>query len=109
MGYPVVRVGIKSETADEVVLECTQSWFLADGSEVTNDEKKTWTLPVVVASASHRETKVDLQSDETFTIAIKAKAGDWIKVNFGHPVPMRVLYSEDLLNRLSTGVRLEKE
>ncbi|EGD82277.1 puromycin-sensitive aminopeptidase-like protein [Salpingoeca rosetta] len=105
MGYPVVKVDIKSETADEVELTCTQSWFLADGSEAKPDEKKTWTLPVVAASASHRDAKVQLVSDETFTLKVPCKSGEWVKVNFGHPVPMRVIYSPDLLKRLSAGVK----
>lgn len=104
MGYPVVHASIKSSTDDAVELELSQSWFLADGSSVSTEEQKTWTLPILAASASHRDGNVELCSNSSFTFTVKCGKNDWIKLNYGHPVLMRVCYSPELLERLHTGI-----
>lgn len=106
MGFPIVKVLAEDWQDDKVILELEQSWFLADGSELPQDGKdKVWTIPILTATPAGVSTDMVLMREKTATITIPLKTkSDWVKINAGQEVPMRVLYSDEMLARLSKAV-----
>lgn len=104
MGFPLLKV-VKEEWADDkVVLELEQQWFLADGGALEGDEKnKTWTIPVLTATQEGAQADMTLMREKTATVTIPGKV-DWVKLNAGQEVPMRVLPSPELLKRYGSGI-----
>eukprot|EP00049_Salpingoeca_infusionum_P010151 m.171714 g.171714 ORF g.171714 m.171714 type:complete len:874 (+) comp14559_c0_seq1:346-2967(+) len=103
MGYPLLTVDIKESTAEATVLNVQQQWFLADGTGV-DDTEKSWTVPVAIGTKSGALAP-ELKSDRSFEVVV-ANAGpaDWVKLNFGHPVPCRVKYSSQMLQKLGAAI-----
>jgi len=106
MGFPLVKVVGEDWQEDKVVLTLEQSWFLTDGSEPPVDGKdKTWTIPIMSCTSAGTQQDLVLMREKTATITIPLTSkSDWVKLNAGQEVPMRVLYSEEMLKRLSTAV-----
>ncbi|CAJ1393326.1 unnamed protein product [Effrenium voratum] len=94
MGYPLVTV--KSCSGTEVELE--QTWFLADGSEVKKEEEKTWTIPIIFQDA-----KPVLMEGKTQKFSIPKS--DFLLINAGREVPVRVLYTDELYSKLATAIQ----
>lgn len=106
MGFPLVKVVKEDWQDDKVVLELEQSWFLADGSKIPEDGKnKVWSIPILVRTPAGIQADMVLmrESKATVTIPLKSK-DDWVKLNAGQEVPMRVQYTEEMLVRLSKAV-----
>ncbi|CAK9008253.1 unnamed protein product [Durusdinium trenchii] len=94
MGYPLVTV--KSFNGSEVELE--QSWFLADGSEVKKEEEKIWKIPIIC-----KGQKPVLMEAKTQKISVPKS--DFLLINAGRQVPMRVLYSDETYSQLATAIQ----
>mmetsp|Transcript_115080 Transcript_115080/g.245862 ORF Transcript_115080/g.245862 Transcript_115080/m.245862 type:complete len:882 (+) Transcript_115080:55-2700(+) len=104
MGFPLLKVTGFEMGADSATLTLEQCWFLADGSEVKPEEEKTWKIPIICISGAGT-TDMVLMSDKAMKITIAVKsADDFVKVNAGQHVPMRVLYTAEMQCRLATAV-----
>lgn len=112
MGCPLVSVKEATWGADKVTLAVEQSWFLADGSPIAPEDEKTWTVPVIHnGSAAAPGAPVSFITDKAQSLDIpfpSVSEGTWVKLNYGQGVPMRVLYTPDLLARLANGVRTKE-
>jgi len=97
MGFPLVTV--KSFTGSEMELE--QTWFLADGSEVKPEEEKVWKIPLIL-SYGGQKTKPTLMEGKTQKIA--TPKSDYVVINAGRDVPMRVLYTPEMYAKLGASI-----
>ncbi|VEU39903.1 unnamed protein product [Pseudo-nitzschia multistriata] len=106
MGFPLLKVIGEDWQDDNVVLTLEQSWFLTDGSEPPEDgNDKIWTIPIISCTSEGTQQDMVLMREKTATITIPLKSkSDWVKLNAGQEVPMRVHYSDEMLARLSTAV-----
>jgi len=106
MGFPLVKVTSEEWHENKVVLTLEQSWFLTDGSELPEDGKdKIWTIPILSCTSAGTQQDMVLMREKTATITIPLTSkSDWVKLNAGQEVPMRVHYSEEMLTRLSRAV-----
>jgi len=106
MGFPLVKVVKEDWQDDKVVLELEQSWFLGDGSDVPEDGKsKLWTIPILTVTSAGVQQDMILMREKSATITIPLTSkSDWVKLNAGQEVPMRVQYTEGMLARLSKAV-----
>lgn len=106
MGFPLVKIVKEDWQDDKVILELEQSWFLADGSDVPEDGKdKLWTIPILIATPAGVQSDMTLMREKhaTITVPLQSKS-DWVKLNAGQEVPMRVQYTDEMLARLSKAV-----
>jgi len=106
MGFPLVKVVDEDWQDDKVVLTLEQSWFLSDGSEPPEDGKdKLWTIPILSCTPSGTQQDMVLMREKTATVTIPIESKtDWVKLNAGQEVPMRVHYSDEMLTRLSKAI-----
>lgn len=106
MGFPVITVLDSQFTDTTATLKVKQSWFLGDGSELSEeDAKKKWTIPVR-AGSSKGATEFKLCGEPEFTVEVPLSGpDDWVKLNFSQSVPVRVVYNADMLKRIAAGVR----
>jgi puromycin-sensitive aminopeptidase len=106
MGFPLVRVIKEEWKGDEVTLELDQVWFLSDGSELTPEEaEKKWAVPIITCTTEGQQKDMMLMRDKTATLMVSLSAGGWVKLNAGQEVPMRVLYTPEMIDRLSQGIQ----
>lgn len=104
MGFPVVKVLSESWKDDKVTLELEQSWFLSDGSTLTPEEaQKKWTIPILTCTEDGTQEDMMILREKTATLTAPSKS--WVKLNAGQEVPMRVLYTPEMLHRLGEGVK----
>jgi puromycin-sensitive aminopeptidase len=110
MGFPLVKVVKEDWQDDKVVLELEQSWFLADGSECPESGKdKLWTIPILTKTSAGTQADMILMREKTASVTIPLTSkSDWVKLNAGQEVPMRVQYSEEMLKRLSKAVETQE-
>mmetsp|Transcript_27434 Transcript_27434/g.64303 ORF Transcript_27434/g.64303 Transcript_27434/m.64303 type:complete len:894 (-) Transcript_27434:208-2889(-) len=106
MGFPLVKVIAEDWQDDKVVLTLEQSWFLTDGSEPPGDGKdKLWTIPIISCTSEGTQEDMVLMREKTATITIPLKSNtDWVKLNAGQEVPMRVHYSDEMMTRLTKAI-----
>lgn len=110
MGYPMLRVVASRAVPGAVEIDVEQKWFLADGSE---GDDRLWTVPIRANSSAppaSASSDAPFFSEKAFTVRVPVHAwgpSDWITLNSGHTVPLRVCYSPDLLSRLQEAVRYE--
>lgn len=110
MGFPLVRVIGETWKDNEVTLELDQMWFLADGSELTEEESnKIWTIPIMTCTEEGTQDDMTFMREKTATITIPLSSKDgWVKLNAGQEVPMRVLPTPTMVDRLGEGIRNKK-
>ena len=110
MGFPLVRVIGETWKDNEVTLELDQMWFLADGSELTEEESnKIWTIPIMTCTEEGTQDDMTFMREKTATITIPLSSKDgWVKLNAGQEVPMRVLPTPAMVDRLGEGIRNKK-
>jgi len=94
MGYPLVTV--KSFNGSEVELE--QTWFLADGSEVKKEEEKIWKIPIICKGQAPVLMEAKTQK-------ISVPKSDFLLLNAGRDVPMRVLYNDEAYSQLAIAIQ----
>jgi len=91
---------------DGSTLKVVQSWFLADGSEVKPEEEKLWTIPFMchcgTGATCDAFAPPCLMTEATHTMEVPK--GDFIVINPGRHVPMRVLYTPDMYKTLAGAV-----
>jgi puromycin-sensitive aminopeptidase len=110
MGFPLLKVVKEDWQDDKVVLELEQSWFLADGSDIPADGKdKLWTIPILTCSSAGTQEDMVLMREKTATVTVPLQSkSDWVKLNAGQEVPMRVQYSDEMLARLAKAVETKE-
>ena len=108
MGFPLLIVeSIDSSVPGKMTFKLKQEWFLADGSLKKEEEEKLWTIPLISGTASSNKEGqfVSFMKEKTNSITIDVKSpNDWIKLNYNQESPFRVLYSDEMLNKLAEGV-----
>lgn len=106
MGFPLLKVVKEDWQDDKVVLDLEQSWFLADGSAIPDDgNDKLWTIPILMETLAGTQDDMVLMREKTASVTIPLKSkSDWVKLNAGQEVPMRVQYTDEMLSRLSKAV-----
>mmetsp|Transcript_71782 Transcript_71782/g.181103 ORF Transcript_71782/g.181103 Transcript_71782/m.181103 type:complete len:897 (+) Transcript_71782:97-2787(+) len=106
MGFPVLEVKSYSVSGTEAKLTVQQSWFLASGEEPP--EERTWSLPLFFKTGAGRSW-MKLMTGKTLDIeASLLDANDFLLINEGVRVPMRVAYTAEMRERLSNAVRQGK-
>jgi hypothetical protein len=75
-------------------------------------EEKVWSIPLIAGGsnvAAAASSGYSLMTTKDFELRIPTQqastATDWVKLNFGQAVPARVLYTPDMLQRLSAAVK----
>lgn len=105
MGFPLLTVEDEKWEDKSVTLTVKQSWFLSDGSELKQDEAKTWCIPIMTCTAAGIQSDMTWMREETAQVTIPLNAAsDWVKLNANQEVPMRVCYSKTMIDRLSGGI-----
>ncbi|GMH85541.1 hypothetical protein TL16_g10260, partial [Triparma laevis f. inornata] len=107
MGYPVIKVVSSSFEGKTAKIRLKQSWFLADGSEVSAEEAKLWCIPILTSTEAGTSDDISMMREDS--IEIKVPISDsgpnaWVKLNAEQQVPMRVAYDSDMLKRLTFGI-----
>eukprot|EP00406_Dinophysis_acuminata_P070763 CAMPEP_0179268524 /NCGR_PEP_ID=MMETSP0797-20121207/30486_1 /TAXON_ID=47934 /ORGANISM="Dinophysis acuminata, Strain DAEP01" /LENGTH=894 /DNA_ID=CAMNT_0020976811 /DNA_START=169 /DNA_END=2853 /DNA_ORIENTATION=+ len=109
MGFPMVEVKSCSIGASTATLTLEQTWFLSDGEAPPED--KTWSTPLFLGTSVSQGKPPTMMKEKTMTIEVPVgadAAAEFILINEGVRTPMRVLYTKDLLDRLSAAVRAGK-
>eukprot|EP00434_Breviolum_minutum_P008706 symbB.v1.2.007674.t1/scaffold475.1/size199048/15 len=106
-GFPVLIVNHSVEQGGKAGgLALQQRWFLADGSEEPDDEKKLWHIPLLPGPNSQKQPVMDtFEMFWEFQSKDSKDQGGWLKFNFGQVAPYRVLYDSSLLRPLATALR----
>jgi puromycin-sensitive aminopeptidase len=107
MGFPLLKVVEEDWASDKVTLVLEQSWFLADGSPLDEaGAAKQWTIPIMTCTADGTGPDITLMREKKATVMVRIKSGaEWVKLNAGQEVPMRVCHSAEMLQRLATGIQ----
>mmetsp|Transcript_22129 Transcript_22129/g.33663 ORF Transcript_22129/g.33663 Transcript_22129/m.33663 type:complete len:891 (+) Transcript_22129:120-2792(+) len=105
MGFPLLTVVGEKWEDDKVTLELEQSWFLSDGSK-SDDEDKKWCIPILTCTEDGTQNDMIFMREKkaTITVPLTSKNG-WVKLNAGQEVPMRVLPTSTMIERLAVAVR----
>ncbi len=116
MGYPLLMVSKIEKRGDIKVegeilgIDISQKWYLADNSTEVGDETAQWIVPLLIATSEHDKdyckspSNVKLMKEKNMTMALDACR--WVKLNARQWVPMRVQYSDELLNCLTNAIRM---
>jgi puromycin-sensitive aminopeptidase len=105
MGFPLVKVIGETWESDKVILELEQSWFLSDGSSVEGDDKK-WCIPILTCTDAGTQKDMIFMREKTAKVEIPLSSEKgWVKLNAGQEVPMRVLPSSTMVERLSEAIK----
>ena len=117
LGFPLLELlDVTKSASGALTCKVKQGWFLSDGSTVAIQDEKTWPIPVFAVcsggktdtteSAASKLTMVMVESN-TQTITLQGD-GDWIKLNAGQYVPMRVKYPDAMVPTLAAAVRAKQ-
>jgi len=93
-GYPLLTVAKDGNNAITV----SQQWYLNDGSVQDGDERIKWVVPIALGNATHETLPLHYLREKSGSFTLPA--GNWVKVNSGQHVPLRVKYSDELLKNL---------
>lgn len=107
MGFPLLCVVEEDWNSDQVSFKLEQSWFLADGSELTKEEsEKQWTIPIMTCTNDGLQKDMTLMREKSASISIPLVGETpWVKLNAGQEVPMRMLITEEMLRRLAPSIK----
>lgn len=106
MGFPLIKVTGETWESDKVTLDLEQSWFLSDGSSVEGDDEKKWCIPILTCTETGTQKDMIFMREKTATVAIPLSSENgWVKLNAGQEVPMRVLSTSTMIERLSEGIK----
>jgi len=107
MGFPLLRVTDETWSSDSVTLKLDQVWFLSDGGELTEEEKKKkWQIPILTCTESGNQEDIVFMREKNVSITIPLSNKDgWVKLNAGQEVPMRVKLTPTMISRLSKGIK----
>jgi len=106
MGFPVIKVMSEKWAANEVEFELQQQWFLGDGTD-TSDSDKVWKVPIFIGtSKTNSLPQLVFMDNKNLTIKVALESSDdWIKLNAGQHVPLRVAHSPAMVERLTNAIR----
>jgi puromycin-sensitive aminopeptidase len=113
MGFPLLELVEATAAADgTTTLKLRQSHFLADGS--VSETPTVWTIPIFavahMASGSPVSTPAAggeaplMPAESEFTVSVQG-SGEWVKLNAGQHVPLRVQYPATMIPKLADAVR----
>ena len=107
MGFPLVTVVGEKWESNQVTLSLEQEWFLSDGSPLSDEEKaKKWCIPLLTCTAEGTQQDMVFMREKTATITIPLSSENgWVKLNAGQDVPMRVLLTSEMIDRLGEGIK----
>ena len=107
MGFPLVTVTGEKWEDDKVTLSLEQEWFLSDGSPLSAEEKeKKWCIPLLTCTAEGTQQDMIFVREKTATVTVPLSSKDgWVKLNAGQDVPMRILLTSEMINRLGQGIK----
>jgi puromycin-sensitive aminopeptidase len=107
MGFPMLTVKKETWKPDSVELELEQQWFLSDGCDLEQEEAaKKWTIPILTCTTDGTQSDMTLMREKVATITVPLSSADgWVKLNAGQEVPLRVLYTPEMLKRLAEGIK----
>ncbi|HSE83168.1 MAG TPA: M1 family metallopeptidase [Thermodesulfobacteriota bacterium] len=100
-GYPVVIVHGKGN-GGERVLDLEQKRFRLDGKK--DKENLTWKIPVGILTSNTSSPTFTYMEGEKTEVSLKAGDDSWVKLNPSQSGFYRVLYSPELLSRLTGAV-----
>jgi len=110
MGYPLVTVlqCERGSSDQEAVLTLRQDWFLGDGAEMKEDEKKVWSIPLFVGTKDCKEPKLVMMDTEVKEVKVSVLSfqEDWITINYGRNSMLRTAYTPDMLVKLQKATLL---
>jgi aminopeptidase N len=106
LSFPLLKVINETWDESQAVVTVSQSWFLADGSEVSTEDVKQWCIPIITSTSNGVQPSVTFLREETATITVPLNGPEgWVKLNAGQDVPMRVAYTSSMLDRISIGIK----
>jgi puromycin-sensitive aminopeptidase len=108
MGFPLLRVIKETWEENKVILEVEQSWFLSDGSEFSTKEEadKKWCIPIMTCTEVGTQSDIVFMREKTAKLEIPlSSSNSWVKINAGQEVPMRVLPTSTMIDRLADGIK----
>jgi len=108
MGFPSLRVISEEWGVDKVQLTLEQSWFLSDGSEYETEEEegKRWCIPILTCTEAGTQADTTFLREKRVSIEVPlATEGGWVKLNAGQEVPMRVINTTNMIERLAKGIK----
>jgi len=110
MGFPMLSVTDEKWEDTSVTLTLQQDWFLADGSELSEEDvKKTWCVPILTCTSEGMQSDITFMREKTATITIPLSSPNaWVKLNAGQQVPIRVCMSDAMTDRLADGITSKK-
>jgi len=100
MGYPQLEVKDFKLSGTSAKLSVEQSWFLSSGEAAPDG--RSWCLPIFVETPKEKG-KMLLMKEKTMEIEVAVSgvdADDFVLLNAGMRVPMRVLYTKEMRQRL---------
>jgi puromycin-sensitive aminopeptidase len=104
--FPLLKVIEEAWEENQAIVTVSQSWFLADGSEISSEEVKKWCIPVITCTSNGIQPSITFLREETATITVPLNGPEgWIKLNAGQDVPMRVAYTSSMLERIAIGIK----
>jgi len=108
MGFPLVTV-LKCQRGSsdtEAVLTLKQEWFLGDGEEIKEDEKKFWSIPLFIFSKDSKEASLVMMETEEMEVKVSLVNGqeDWIIINYGQYSLFRTAYTPDMLMNMQKAI-----
>lgn len=108
MGFPLLELKGAWAVGGRTTLELSQRWFLADGSIAAPSEEKVWMIPVFAQASGAPESGAGtmhlLPAAPEHSITIEGD-GEWVKLNAGQHVPMRVRYPDGMIAPLCSAIR----
>jgi len=106
MGFPIIKVLNENWSATEVELELQQQWFLGDGTD-TSQSDKLWKVPVFIqTSNNHGAPHLIFMDSRNMAVKVPiSSSDDWVKLNAGQHVPLRVAYTSSMIDRLCNAIR----
>lgn len=107
MGFPLVTVTGEQWEDDKVTLTLEQSWFLSDGSELSEEEKeKKWCIPILTCTEEGTQQDMIFMREKTATVTVPLPSKDgWVKLNAGQDCPIRVKLTAEMIERLGAGIQ----
>jgi len=111
MGFPIVTVVDcrRGSNNKEVVLTLKQDWFLADGEEVKEGEKKIWSIPLFIGKKDAKDPELVIMDTQKTEVKVSLINGqdDWITINYGQYSLFRTAYPSDMMAKLQKAVCLQ--
>lgn len=103
MGYPLVKVVRREQTATHTILHLEQQWFLSDGSTPDRSEYEPWVVPIVTNASNQlylmegAEYQLSIPNDQLAGLP-------FLTLNFGRNAMFRTQYTEEMFDELFAAI-----